>query len=204
MPTADVWIHEYAEAMFPVAHPRSRSSQSMSAWGLRRSVVNRDAASASPERVAVARASIRRAASITAAVEYAQHPAHLPWCTMSPKSTTSDQSKCVGRFVPRGPAPSPDVPDDADPTRERAEDAASSTPLDVFRVRSDLFPRLAADGIVLDDPNAGKTLPNIPSGPAGSPSSSCFVFLSDGRRSPAAAAASVASFSDRGKVPSAA
>mmetsp|Transcript_11489 Transcript_11489/g.46271 ORF Transcript_11489/g.46271 Transcript_11489/m.46271 type:complete len:204 (+) Transcript_11489:681-1292(+) len=197
MPTADVWIHEYAEAMFPVAHPRSRSSQSMSAWGLRRSVVNRDAASASPERVAVARASIRRAASITAAVEYAQHPAHLPWCTISPKSTTSDQSKCVGRFVPRGPAPSPDVPDDAVPTRERAEDAASSRcNLDVFRVRSDLFPRLDWSVVVLDDPNAGKTLPNIPPS-ATSPSSSVLVFLSDGRRSPAAAAASVASFSDR-------
>ena len=82
-------------------------------------MVNRDAASASPERAAVARASIKRAASITAAVEYAQQPAHLPWCTTSPKSTTSDQSKCVGRFVPRGPAPSlADVPDDgAEPTR---------------------------------------------------------------------------------------
>ena len=199
---ADVWIHEYAEAMFPVAHPRSRSSQSMSAWGLRRSVVNRDAASASPERVAVARASIKRAASITAAVEYAQQPAHLPWCTTSPKSTTSDQSKCVGRFVPRGPAPSlADVPDDgAEPTRGRA-DVATSTPLDVFRTfRSwDLSPRLLVASVVLEDPNAGKTLPNIPSSTW--PSSSACAPLSDGKRSPAAAAASVASFSDR-DVPS--
>ena len=91
MPFVDVWIHEYADAMLPVAHPRSRSSQSMSACGLNRSVV----ASASPP---FTLASMTRAASMTAAVEYAQHPAHLPWCTMSPKSTVSDQSKWIGKI----------------------------------------------------------------------------------------------------------
>ena len=97
MPFVDVWIHEYADAMFPVAHPRSRSSQSMSACGLNRSV---SACVAPPFTLA----SMTRAASMTAAVEYAQHPAHLPWWMTSPKSTLSDQSKWIGRFVPSGPS----------------------------------------------------------------------------------------------------
>ena len=87
----------------------------------------------------------------------------------------------------------------------RADDAAS-TPLDVSRVRSDLSLRTSPFGplvpdVVLDDPNAGKTEPNMPSS-ASNISSSLAVSLSDGRRSPAAAAASVASFSDREALPS--
>ena len=72
----------------PVAHPRSKSSQSMSAYGLRRPRVP---------------SATNRAASTTAAVLYAQHPAHAPWCTTSPKSTWSLQSKESGRPEPSGP-----------------------------------------------------------------------------------------------------
>ena len=87
-PYSLVWIHAYADAMFPVAHPRSKSSQSMSAYGLRRPRVP---------------SATNRAASTTAAVLYAQHPAHAPWCTTSPKSTWSLQSKESGRPEPSGP-----------------------------------------------------------------------------------------------------
>mmetsp|Transcript_1851 Transcript_1851/g.7694 ORF Transcript_1851/g.7694 Transcript_1851/m.7694 type:complete len:227 (+) Transcript_1851:740-1420(+) len=71
-PYSLVWIHAYADAMLPVAHPRSRSSQSMSEYGDMRARVP---------------SATNRAASTTAAVLYAQHPAHAPWCTTSPKST---------------------------------------------------------------------------------------------------------------------